>query len=81
MKITNNRLDMDSLRLIGLGRIPACASCPRYQDLVEAHTQPVRRAVGLSAVPKSCAHAYCAPVARRYGAAPAAAWDLRRAAS
>ena len=81
MKDTGNPIDMDGLRLIGLGRVPACAECPRYQDLVAAYTEPALRGSRLSAVPKNCAHAYCAPLARRYGVPPVTTWDLRRVAS
>ena len=81
MKNRKSHIDMDGLRLIGLGRVPACSECPRYHDIVEAYTQPANRGMRLSAVPKQCAHAYCAPLARRYGARPASFWDPRRVAS
>ena len=76
MKDSKSHIDMDGLRLIGLGRVPACSGCPRYHDIVAAYTQPALRGMRLSAVPKQCAHPYCAPLAQRYGARPPApAWD------
>ena len=70
MKDATNRTDMDGLRLIGLGHVPACAECPRYRDIVAAYEQPDLRGAPLAAVPRECSHAYCAPLARRYGARP-----------
>jgi len=71
MSILESGINLDGLRLMGLGRIPACASCPRYRDLVVAYQRPVEGGSALAAVPKSCLHAYCAPLARRYGVQPA----------
>jgi hypothetical protein len=80
MRTTKNNIDLDGLRLIGLGRVPACAECPRYGDLVAAHhRQPAKREQPLASAPKSCMHAFCAPLARRYGAPARQTWDPRRA--
>ena len=71
---------LDKLRLIGLGRVPACAECPRYRDLVAVYKNPALCGTTLAAVPKGCPHAYCQPLAQRYGAYVEPAWTQRRAA-
>ena len=64
--------DLDGLRILGLGRIPRCADCPRYDQLRRSHRAggseqpPIRSA--LPAVPSHCAFQFCAPLARRYEA-------------
>jgi len=64
--------DPDGLRLVGLGRIPRCADCPRYTALVAAFHErregatPSRR---LPAAPATCGFEACAPLARRYAPA------------
>ncbi|MHC4416915.1 MAG: hypothetical protein ACYS0G_16735 [Planctomycetota bacterium] len=62
--------DLDGLRLIGLGRVPRCTGCPRYQILVDAHEEGAtgRR---LPPVPAYCTHQICAPLATRYDATEA----------
>jgi len=61
----------DGLRLVGLGRIPRCADCPRYSALVEAFHERREGATAsrrLPAVPAACGFEACAPLARRYAA-------------
>jgi hypothetical protein len=60
------QVELDGLRLIGLGRVPRCRRCPRYADLVEHYVDPPTAATGLAAVPADCDHCYCAPLASRY---------------
>jgi hypothetical protein len=64
-KVSN---DLDGLRLLALGRIPRCGSCPRFRSLVAIHAGS--RAGDLPAVPAFCTHAVCAPLAAR--------WDAQR---
>ena len=45
------QVELDGLRLIGLGRVPRCRRCPRYADLVEHYVDPRTAATGLAAVP------------------------------
>lgn len=59
--------ELDGLRLIGLGRIPACSRCPRYHDLVGRYLDAQPCSAPLAAIPASCEHPYCAPLAVRYG--------------
>jgi len=62
--------DPDSLRLAGLGRIPRCESCPRYEALVSAHERSRagrRPAVPLPAVPGYCGFQPCAALVPHYG--------------
>jgi len=61
-------VELDGLRLIGLGRIPRCKDCPRYADLVESYLDPLKHGAGLASAPAGCADQYCAPIARRYAA-------------
>ncbi len=60
--------DLDSLRLIALGRIPRCRRCPRYAGLVDAHAES-RSSRALAAPPAHCTYQVCAPLAARYGPA------------
>jgi len=56
--------DLDSLRLMAIGRIPRCRNCSRYRGLVEAHAEPgIARA--LAAPPSHCTYQVCAPLAAR----------------
>ena len=58
--------EMDSLRLIALGRIPRCTHCPRYRalSLMERAGHPaVDR---LPPIPENCTWQVCAPLVRRY---------------
>ena len=71
--------ELDGLSLIGLGRVPACAECPRYRDLVARYMSSSRSKTALAAVPATCEHLYCAPLAERYGKEPPAV--LQQAAS
>ena len=59
--------ELDGLRLIGLGRVPACGTCPRYRDLVARFMDPAGQPAVLAPVPGTCEHAYCTPLAERYG--------------
>jgi len=62
--------DPDSLRLAGLGRIPRCEACPRYEALVSAHQRSRagrRPADPLPAVPGLCAFQACAALVPHYG--------------
>lgn len=65
------QIELDGLRLIGLGRVPLCARCPRYADLVNRYMGPRQPAARLAKVPAACVHPYCAPLAKRYDASPA----------
>ncbi len=65
------QIELDGLRLIGLGRVPLCARCPRYADLVNRYMEPRQPAARLAKVPAACVHPYCAPLAKRYDASPA----------
>lgn len=66
-----HQIELDGLRLIGLGRVPRCSRCPRYASLVERYVDPHSAASRLARVPADCVHSYCAPLARRYDALPA----------
>jgi hypothetical protein len=57
--------DLDGLRLIAVGRIPRCGSCPRYRALVEAAGGGGARGAVLPAVPQKCSHQVCAPLVDR----------------
>ena len=63
---------LDGLRMLGLGRIPLCADCPRYRQLRQAYRvsdrQQPRIHSLLAAPPGPCSVQYCAPLARRYTA-------------
>jgi len=64
--------DPDSLRLLGLGRIPRCTECPRYAALVSGHTDRLAGATSsgrLPAVPANCHFQACAPLVSRYATA------------
>ncbi|HXV75855.1 MAG TPA: hypothetical protein VD788_05995 [Candidatus Polarisedimenticolaceae bacterium] len=56
--------DIDSLRLIALGRIPRCGSCARFRALVRAHDEG-ELGTALPAVPKHCTHRVCQPLVDR----------------
>ena len=60
------QVELDGLRLIGLGRVPRCKDCPRYASLVEEYVDPRPASAGLAAVPTDCEHCYCAPLPNRY---------------
>ena len=60
------QVELDGLRLIGLGRVPRCKDCPRYASLVEHYVDPRPAFTGLAAVPTDCEHCYCAPLVNRY---------------
>jgi hypothetical protein len=62
--------DPDGLRLVGLGRIPRCETCPRYEALVSAHRRSRtgrRPASPLPAVPKNCSFQACAALVPHFG--------------
>ena len=79
------RRDLDSLRLIALGRIPRCTGCPRYRALVAVKDRGAAPAFGLPAVPADCHYQVCAPLVARFDAAAALptydAGELRRSAT
>ena len=62
--------DIDGLRLVGLGRIPRCETCPRYAALCSAYLASRAKAGPLPdvlpGVPEYCHNPYCAPLAVRY---------------
>ena len=62
--------ELDGLRLLGLGRVPRCKRCPRYDDLVEHYVDSRAATTRLAGAPADCEHCYCAPLARRYEASP-----------
>ncbi len=64
------QVELDGLRLIGLGRVPLCKRCPRYADLVDRYMEPRQPRARLAKVPQECLHRYCAPLAERYDASP-----------
>jgi hypothetical protein len=62
--------DPDGLRLEGLGRIPRCGTCPRYEALVSAHrrSRTGRHPSGpLPEVPSHCGFEACAALVPHYG--------------
>jgi len=66
MHPTRDTHELDRLRLIGLGRIPRCARCPRFEALVSAHAVGAKNTPGrLPAPPASCLHHVCDPLAAR----------------
>ena len=71
MTATTHQVELDGLRLIGLGRVPRCASCPRYAELVSRYMDPARREQPLPEPPKDCPYKFCSPLARRYDATAA----------
>ncbi len=82
MTAKKRQVELDGLRLIGLGRVPFCARCPRYADLVDRYMEPRQPAARLANVPKDCVHRYCAPLAERYnGSAPQLALVQSQAAA
>jgi len=62
------QVELDGLRLIGLGRVPRCARRPRYAGLVKHYVDSRSALPQLARVPADCAHRYCAPLAKRYNA-------------
>jgi hypothetical protein len=64
------QVELDGLRLIGLGRVPRCTRCPRYANLVEHYVDSRAATTRLAPIPADCEHCYCAPLARRYNASP-----------
>jgi hypothetical protein len=73
--------EFDGLRLIGLGRIPTCSTCPRYAGLIERYMNPRLGGSGLADVPRRCDHAYCAPIAARFQEKAEPLLEQRRSAS
>ena len=57
--------DLDSLRLIALGRIPRCADCDLYHELLAMHADSSRMPSRLPDPPAGCMHKVCAPLAVR----------------
>jgi hypothetical protein len=58
--------ELDGLRLLALGRIPRCGSCPRYAALTDAHARGTGVRGTLPGVPESCTHQVCAPLVVRF---------------
>lgn len=73
--------NLDGLRLIALGRIPRCASCPRYHALVDTHDGRRLSRSALPRVPKDCHHEVCAPLVHRLDRAGARRAPLVASAS
>ena len=63
--------ELDGLRLLALGRIPRCGSCPRFHALIDAHTRGAKIGGCLPAVPDHCTHQVCAPLSVRFGGSDA----------
>ncbi|NIL99468.1 MAG: hypothetical protein GTN89_00545 [Acidobacteria bacterium] len=77
-----HQVELDGLRLIGLGRVPRCSRCPRYADLVERYVNGHAARTRLAEPALDCEHRHCDPLARRYEAsAPRIALLDVRAAS
>jgi hypothetical protein len=70
MTAKTRQIELDGLRLIGLGRIPLCSHCPRYADLVDGYMDSAAPATRLAQVPAGCVHPYCAPIAQRCDSLP-----------
>lgn len=66
--VQESAVRMDGLRLLAIGRIPRCSECPRFDALIRSHRGARRDPAPLPAVPDSCTHQVCAPLAVRYGA-------------
>ena len=64
-KINSNPNDLDGLRLIALGRIPRCARCDLYRELLALHSNSGRVPSRLPDPPADCMHRVCAPLAIR----------------
>ena len=58
--------DLDGLRLLALGRIPRCGSCPRFDALAEVHARGIRVHGLLPDAPEHCTHQVCAPLIARF---------------
>jgi hypothetical protein len=62
--------DPDGLRLAGLGRIPRCETCPRYEALVSAHRRSRagrRPSLPLPEAPENCSFQACAALVPHFG--------------
>jgi len=57
--------DLDGLRLLALGRIPRCGSCPRWLAMVDAHARGAEQRGCLPGAPDHCTHQVCAPLCDR----------------
>ena len=57
--------DLDSLRLLGLGRIPRCAACPRFRALLQIHRSAGQVVAPPPAPPEDCTYRVCAPLSLR----------------
>jgi len=58
--------DLDGLRLLALGRIPRCGTCPRFHALVEVHARDAEIRGSLPDVPDYCTHQVCTPLSVRF---------------
>jgi hypothetical protein len=62
-----SQVELDGLRLVGLGKISRCTGCPRYHSLVDAYSSGRDTKVDVAAARAGCPHHYCKPLAKRYG--------------
>jgi len=58
--------DLDGLRLLALGRIPRCGSCPRFGALADAHARGTKICGLLPDAPDHCTHQVCSPLMIRF---------------
>lgn len=63
-------VELDSLRVLALGRIPRCSRCPRYEALRLAVRREASACRALPGVPRFCTYQVCAPLARRFDSVP-----------
>lgn len=72
------QVELDSLRVLALSRIPRCSHCPRFETLRLAVRDDGAAPTSLPAVPRFCTYQVCAPLARRFEAVP---YDLGEVSS
>lgn len=63
---TLSRRDVDGLRLLGLSRIPRCASCPRLEGFLAAFEAGRPLTAPVPAPPSDCDYRICAPLVPCY---------------
>lgn len=59
---SDNRWKKGQLHLLGLSRIPRCASCARFRTLRRAHERRVPPEASLPPVPLACKYPICGPL-------------------
>jgi hypothetical protein len=64
----NEANDLDGLRLIALGRIPRCADCDLYHELLALYDDGSRQPGSVPQPPAGCMHKVCAPLEIRLSA-------------